>query len=487
MIRSLYNLIETMDLKTVLTILGYLLNLVALFLIVFFERKNHTNSIVWVFTLFLFPAPIGFVLYLLFGRGPVFGRKARYFNRFHEDARYSSEIMRQIELINASDAQSQVTSLVKYNLRYNESLFSLRNSVQVFTDNIEQFEVLMRDIDSAQKFINLLFFAIRPDKCGERLRELLIKKAKQGIEINLVYDDFGSVLLYNEFFDELREAGGRVVKFFPSRFKFLNINLNYRNHRKIVVIDNKIGHIGSANIGEQYLGLSKIKYWRDTTLRISGEAVFLLNLRIVEDFNFASKKQAIQPQPYAETTEAHPLLPIQIVSDGPDSPDPIIQSCYIKAIYSASKRVYIQTPYLIPDEVFMEAIKAAIRSNVDVRIIIPGVPDKRIVYNCTMSYANELAAAGCKIYLWKGFMHSKVLLIDDEISSVGSFNIDIRSFRLNFEVTAFVYDREVNRKLTQGFDRDIEESKLYDMEAIRKRPIHRKILQRVFRLLSPLF
>ncbi len=469
----------------------YLLNFLAVIAVIFIERKSQTSALLWAIVLLFVPV-FGFIFYLFLGKGPVFGRKKKFLNKYYEDSRYSADVMRQLELFNKLSDNTTNTStanIIKYNMNYEGSMCTFRNHVRIYTDIQSQYDDMIRDIENAENFINVLYFIIQPDKSGDRLKKALIKKAKQGVDVKLVYDDVGCKNLSKTYFNDLIKAGGNVVKFFPSKIKFLNLNLNYRNHRKIVVIDNRIGYMGGANIGDEYINQSKkkVKPWRDTHLKICGEAVFLMHLRFMQDFNFASKDE-FAPEPYnPECVIDQKISPIQFVSDGPDSVDGVIESCYIKAIYSATKRIYIQTPYLIPDEVFLEALKAAARSGIDVRIMIPAVPDKPMVYACSLSYAAELAETGCKIFLWQGFIHSKTLLIDDDISSVGSFNIDIRSFKLNFEMTAFLYDDAVAQEMLEIFQQDMDNSREYTMEDIEKRSIFQKMKERAMRLCSPLF
>ncbi len=481
----------SLSFSTVFYLSLYLLNFFAVIAVIFIERRSQTSALLWAIVLLFVPV-FGFIFYLFLGKGPVFGRKKKFLNKYYADSKYSANVMKQLELFNRlsdNTTNTATANIIKYNMNYEGSMCTFRNHVRIYTDIKCQYDDMIRDIENAEHFVNVLYFIIQPDKSGDRLKKALIKKAKQGVDVKLVYDDVGCKNIDKRYFQDLIKAGGKVVKFFPSRIKFLNLNLNYRNHRKIVVIDNKYGYMGGANIGDEYIGQSKkkIKPWRDTHLKISGEAVFLMNLRFMQDFNFSNKDE-VEPEPYnPQCVIDQKISPIQFISDGPDSVDGIIESCYIKAIYSATKRIYIQTPYLIPDEVFLEALKAAARSGIDVRIMIPGLPDKPMVYACSLSYAAELAETGCKIFLWNGFIHSKTLLIDDDISSVGSFNIDIRSFKLNFEMTAFLYDEAVAQEMLEIFMQDMENSREYTMADVKNRSIVQRMKERVMRLLSPLF
>lgn len=474
---------------------AYFLNFLAIIAVVFVERRSQTSAILWCVVLVILPL-IGLVFYIFLGKGPSFGRKKKFLNKYYKDNTYCKEMENQIRFISDRshfpedfpEEDLQSASLIRYNLSFEGGLCSIHNRVKIYTDIGEQYDEMFEDIKKAKHFVNVLYYIIQPDGSGERLRQALLEKAREGVHVRLVYDSMGGRHLYKEWFYELEDEGVEVVEFFPSKLRFFNLNVNYRLHRKIVVIDNLVGYMGGANIGDEYLGKQKkTQPWRDTHLRLEGESVFLLNLRFMQDFNFA-KGCDQEPQPFnPDCLNLSERLPVQLISDGPDTAEGIIESSYIKAIYSARKRVWIQTPYLIPDEVFLEALKSAARSGIDVRIMIPSRPDKRFVYYCTLSYAAELAEAGCKIYKREGFIHSKTLLIDDGISSVGSFNIDIRSFKLNFELTAFIYSEEFGRQMAEIYEKDIQKSQLYDMEAIKKRNLWQRFKERLMRLASPIF
>ena len=471
---------------TVLLYVNYGLGLITLLTMIFWEKREQTNIVMWGFILFV--VPFGFVLYLIFGKGPSFGRRRKVFNVLYNEGVYLQYLKKQFKETSEAEISSDVLSLVRFNILSNYSVVTANNRAEIFTDVEAQYERMFADIEGAQDFINVLYFIIQPDEYGKKLRELLTKKAKEGVRIRLVYDQVGSRKIHKRFFKELIKAGGEVEVFFPSWLKFINRNLNYRNHRKIVVIDNKIGYTGGANIGREYTGKHKrIRPWRDTHLRIEGEAVAMLNFRFLQDFNFAAKKHDFRPpEEELKPWPAEDKLFMQIVADGPDRPENAIEEAYIKAIYAAKKRIWMQTPYLIPDEKFSTAVKCAAKSGVDVRIMIPGVPDKKYAYYSTLSYAEEYKLAGVRIFMWSGFIHSKTLLIDDEISSLGTFNLDNRSFKLHFEITAFVYNRLFNEKMAEIFEEDEKRSFEMTEGYIVNRPLWQRFKERVMRLLSPL-
>ena len=262
--------------------------------------------------------------------------------------------------------------------------------------------------------------------------DLLTKKAREGVKVRILYDEMGSRRIKKRSFNKLIEAGGEVEVFFPSKIPFVNLRINFRNHRKIVIIDGTIAYVGGFNVGDEYLGLDKkFGYWRDTHLRITGDAVHATQIRFILDWNQASNRHDIYyNKEYFPDIPKKGNIPLQIVTSGPDSEWEQIKYGYIKMISSAKKSIYIQTPYFIPDASILDALRIAILSGVDVKIMIPNKPDHMFVYWATLSYIGELLKAGAKVYIYEnGFIHAKMIVVDDEAASVGTAKIDVRSFR----------------------------------------------------------
>ena len=308
------------------------------------------------------------------------------------------------------------------------------------------------------------------------------------MKVRLLYDDIGSKKTSPKFYQELRDAGGKVEVFFPSLFRIINFRVNNRNHRKLVIIDGKIGYIGGFNVGDEYLGLDKkFGYWRDTHLRITGGAVNHIQGKFILDWHQAGNNKPGHWGEYLfEEEKQTGNSPIQIVSSGPDSETEHLKNMYIKLILSAKKSVFIQTPYFIPDTSFMDACKIALLSGVDVRIMIPCKPDHPFVYWATWSYVGDLLDYGAKILLYEnGFLHAKTIVVDEEVACVGTMNIDSRSFRLNFEVSAIVYDEKIATKLYELFLKDIEVSSELTLERYEARSLLIKFKEGISRLLSP--
>lgn len=290
-------------------------------------------------------------------------------------------------------------------------------------------------------------------------------------------------------FHHFESLGGEVEAFFASKFPLINFRMNNRNHRKIIVIDGQVGYIGGFNIGDDYLGLGKLGYWRDTHIRVEGDVIDALQIRFILDWN----SQAHRPQfeyddKYFPKKRQHKgKSAIQIASSGPAFDLHQIEYGYTKMIMSAKKSIYMQSPYFIPDQSYINALKMAANAGVDVHLMIPCKPDHPFVYWATFSNAAELLSSGVKIYTYQNaFIHSKVMMIDDEICSVGSANMDYRSFALNFEVNAFIYDKEIAKKIRAAYEEDIKKSKLLTLEEYKKRSLSIKVKEDIAKLVSPI-
>ena len=317
----------------------------------------------------------------------------------------------------------------------------------------------------------------------------LEKKAEEGIEVKMLYDDMGSRDLRKKDLKKFRQKGGHAESFFPSKLPLINLRMNNRNHRKIVVIDGTIGYVGGFNVGDEYLGKSKkFGYWRDTHLRIKGDAVNALQLRFILDWNSQSTRDNLTYESrYFPDVDSGGTIGIQIASSGPDEDWEQIKYGYLKMISSAKESIYIQSPYFIPDQAFLDSIKIAALGGVDVNIMVPNKRDHPFVYWATLKNVASLLEAGVNVYHYdNGFLHSKTLVIDDEVASVGTANMDNRSFTLNFEVNAFIYDEGVARSLKQAFINDMKLSNKLTSEAYAKRNMLVKFKEGISQLLSPI-
>lgn len=477
-----------MGILTLLTVLFFTLNIVLGISIIFLERKDPTSSWAWLMVLLFIPI-LGFILYLIFGK-PISNRRI-----FTWDKRSRMGVktavqaqLRSLELkeftFNDPDL-SPYEDLVYLHLRNDEAIFTQNNCVDVFTDGEEKFNALIQDLQKAKDHIHMQYYIMRSDELGQRLAEVLIKKANEGISVRVLYDAMGSRSLKKRYIKRLKKAGVMVEAFFPARF-FFNFKINYRNHRKVTVIDGKTGYIGGFNVGDEYLGKNKkFGYWRDTHLRVEGDAVQSLQTRFILDWNQASRHDIFYDDRYYKTNHSGDVG-VQIVSSGPDTEWEQIKNGYIKMIMAAKEYIYIQTPYFIPDESVRDALRIAALSGVKIKIMIPNKPDHPFVYWATLSNSGDLLKAGAEVYIYQnGFLHAKTIIVDGKIASVGTANIDVRSFRLNFEVNAFLYDTEIAKNLVKKFNTDIELSTQITEKLYNQRTIGIRFKESISRLISP--
>ncbi|WP_121609498.1 cardiolipin synthase [Mesobacillus foraminis] len=481
-----------MNITTVLLGLILVLNIIFAVFVIFQERRDASSTWAWLLVLFFIPV-LGFIMYLLLGQNLSRSRLFKWEDKKKIGIEQSLDIQLknirsgQFEFHNEPERFSQ--ELIYMHLLGNDAPMTRDNSVEIFTDGNDKFDQLLNDIKLARHHIHLQYYIIKNDNLGKRIREALINKAKEGVKVRVLYDELGSRGLTRRFFSELRKAGGEVEVFFPSKFALINFRLNYRNHRKIVIIDGKIGYIGGFNIGDEYLGLNpRFGYWRDTHLRILGTSVHAIQTRFILDWNQASYSHDIEYDPVLfPDPEIKGSVGLQIVTSGPDSEWSQIKNGYIKMISLANKSILIQTPYFIPDASLLDALRIACLSGVEVKIMIPNKPDHIFVYWATLSNIGELLKAGAQVYIYdNGFIHAKSIVVDERITTVGTANIDIRSLNLNFEINAFIYDTKIAKALITAFERDMEHSRLLTWDNYQQRSKWIRFKESISRLLSPI-
>ncbi|GIN85291.1 cardiolipin synthase [Heyndrickxia sporothermodurans] len=480
-----------MTILSILLAFFFILNFILSGVVIFLERRNIGATWAWLLVLLFIPVA-GFIIYLIFGQN--LSRRRIFYWKDQEKIGIKEISNRQINLLRNNtfpfhdERTVQYKELVYMLLVNDDAVMSHDNDVEIFIDGDDKFQSLFKDIKKAKNHIHLLYYIVRNDLLGKKLVELLTEKAKEGVKVRFLYDDMGSRKLPRKFFKELVEAGGEVAAFFPAKIPMLNLRVNFRNHRKLAIIDGEIGYIGGFNIGDEYLGLDKkFGYWRDTHLKITGKAVYAMQTRFVLDWNQASSKEIRYEERYFPEIQSVGYTDVQIVSSGPDSEWEQIKNGYIKMINSAKKYIYMQTPYFIPDDSLLNALKLAVLSGVDVRLMIPNKPDHMFVYWATYSNVGDLLKTGARVYVYEnGFIHAKMLIVDGKIATVGTANIDNRSFRLNFEVNAFLYSHHLSKKLENIYKDDMEKSKELTLEAYLQRPRSIRFKESVSRLLSPI-
>ena len=375
-------------------------------------------------------------------------------------------------------------------MNYNHSgaIYTVGNEVQTYINGEDKFRELFNDIREAKSFIHIQYYIFRYDDLGKALIRELKEKIKDGVEVRLLIDGMGSKRITKKIINEIESYGIKVAIFFPGILPHINIRINYRNHRKIVVIDGKIGYVGGFNIGNEYVNRGKkFKFWRDTHIRIKGEAVNELNKRFILDWDYAADENIGNMSMYFPKQKEYGNIGMQIISSGPDHMEEYIKNSYMKIINNAKNYVYIQTPYLVPDSPMLEAIKISALSGVDVRIIVPGEPDHFFMEWMLSANIGLLIEYGVKIYRYgKGFIHSKTIIADGEVCSIGTANLDIRSFKLNFEVNAFIYNEEFAKKQEEIFLEDQKNSMLLMKETYDRRSRSLRVKESLIRLLAPI-
>lgn len=471
----------------------FLINLCFSIAIIFFQRRDPKSVWTWLFALNFIPV-FGVIFYLFFGQDL---RKSKMFRikEVEDRLRYSVKSQEQIfrEYRPATENEPVVRdygSLVLYNLETSGSVLTMNNDLEIFTDGRKKFEDLRRELRNARQYIHIQYYIIKNDEVFDSIVPILLEKVKEGVEVRVLADGMGGRFMPKKRWNAMKQAGIKVGIFFPPVLGRLNFRVNYRNHRKIVVIDGKIGYVGGFNLGKEYISkVPKFGYWRDTHLKITGEAAISLQIRFALDWNYAVKENLFLQSRYfeQEMPESSQVVGIQIVSSGPDTGTKNIRDNYLEMFHRAKNHIYIQTPYFVPDDAILSALKIAARSGVDVRLMIPCKPDHPFVYWATFSYAGELIQAGAKCYIYEhGFLHAKGITVDGMVSSYGTANMDIRSFELNFEVNAVMYDEETTGKLEQAFLDDLPYCREVTWEDYQKRSLLIRIKEQFCRLLSPL-
>ncbi|MFR7995491.1 MAG: cardiolipin synthase [Clostridium sp.] len=473
----------------VFTVLIHVVNLLTMAFMIFKEKRSTNSIIAWILILYLAPY-VGFIVFILIGRkmnnANMFGFKnaelntfKSYLNKNEEKNKYNKESLyeKNKDMILALEAMDY-------------SPYRNDNNVSMYSDGKLFFNELLKNLKKAKKSINIEFYIFKNDDIGTKILNVLEEKAKEGVEVRLLYDSIGSRSLNRNVLNKLINEGGKVGEFFPSWLKFININMNFRNHRKIVVIDNNVGFVGGFNVGDEYLGKdSKFGYWRDTHIKFTGSAVNDLNLRFLADWRYATKEEVSLEEIFEANEENSNSnnVGMQIVSSGPNLSDKYeIKMAYLKMIQKAKKYLYIQSPYLIIDNSISDSLKLAAASGVDVKIMIPGKGDHPFVYWANLVYAGDLIKEGIRVFHYdkNAFLHAKTVVIDDEVCSIGTANMDTRSFELNFEVSSFIYSEKIAKEQKYEFENDMKRCEELTLEKYQNRSRIVKIKESLSRLFS---
>lgn len=468
----------------------YLLTVIFIAILIVLENRSPLKTISWVLVLVLLPFA-GIIFYLFFGqeyrKKKMFSRKG--LSRLEQLRKQTQSQLGQIpEAVHGfNEAVMAKKHLISLMLSNSNALLTSDNQVKILKNGDKTFPAIFKAIEEARHHIHIEFYIVEDDTLGNQLREILIRKAREGVEVRFIYDDVGSWALPKKYLRSLQEAGVQIDCFMKVRFPHLTSRANYRNHRKIVVVDGRTAFVGGLNVADRYLfGVKRLGIWRDTHLMVKGGAATMLQIVFMADWYFMSKEILHGPQYFPPIKEGHGKL-VQVVASGPDSDWESIGQAYFSAIASAREKVYLTTPYLIPTPEILNALKVAAMGGVDVRILLPWESDAITPKWSTRSFIAELLETGVKIYFYQaGFLHSKVVVVDGVFSSVGTANLDFRSLETNFEVNAMIYDERVARELETQFMSDLRQSRQVIAAEWEQRSRTEKAMESFARLLSPM-
>lgn len=473
-----------------LLIAAYSITILVVIILIMMDNRSPLKSISWILVLMLMPG-LGVILYIFFGQNlrkdKIIARKGLKNHDLLTSIAHSQSHTLAKSGENTYSSNGDSLKLMQLLLRNSSSILTVGNKVKVLNNGKATFDSIIEALESAQRFIHLEYYIFVNDQVGQRILEVLKRKAAQGVEVRLIVDDVGSWELKQDFFDDLATHHIEAYSFLQVRFPTFTSKVNYRNHRKIVIVDGEVGFLGGINIADRYLdGDKSYGIWRDMHLRIQGDAVNAIQMVFLIDWFFVSQKDIADPIYFPpKKTEGNKL--VQISASGPDSDWPAIMMGFFQAICLAKKYVYVTTPYFMPSESVLLALKAAAMGGVDVRILLPEKSDAFFTMLCTKSYIEEMLEADVKIYFYtKGFLHSKMLVIDDELCTIGTTNMDFRSFEQNFEVNAFIYDEEVATEVKSYFIEDLKDAYPLNLKMWEKRSRWQKTKESFARLFSPL-
>lgn len=462
----------------------YIYTTISTITVLLLENRNPVKSLSWVLVMFFLPV-LGMFFYLLLGQDyrkkKIISKKS--IRRVTERPVASFDISK----LDTTLYDNNQLNLVKMLYKNSEAAGYAYNKIEVLSTGITTFDALFKAIANAKDHIHIEFFIFDDDIIANKLRELLIQKAKEGVRVRMIYDYWGSFNLSRKYLNSLKDAGIYVRPFLPFRWKISRSSkINYRNHRKLVVIDGKIGFTGGLNIADRYIYGNKLGLWRDTFISMEGAAVHGLQLLFMIDWYFVERK-LIDGKKYFPDPEKFDQNMVQIVNSGPDTDWEAIMQGIASAIMSATKYVYIHSPYYMPTEVIATCVEMSALSGIDVRLMIPMRSDSRLSDASTCSYLGQALEAGVRVFRYKdGFLHSKAIVVDDFISIVGSCNMDERSFVQNFEANVFVYERKTALHLKDLFLKDMEKCEELTLDVWSERKRSQKFKESFARLFSPI-
>ncbi len=461
----------------------YVVTIASCIIVVLRENRNPIRSLAWVIALIFLPF-VGLIFYLFFGRS---FRGQRMLTRHSKRKLIMGMAPRHVDL-KTQPLDAGERSLVKLARQLSTSLYTVNNSIKIFTVGADKFKSLKEDLANATGSIYLQYYIFNDDHIGHEIAEILKRKAREGLDVRVIYDHIGSFSAKNSFWRNMQEAGVDTHPFFRVNFPHFANRVNWRNHRKLVIVDNCIGYIGGMNIADRYdSGPEEGAPWRDTHFRLEGDIVESLLFSFIVDWNFLKQPHPIDGIPSLIPTKLRNSTGMQLVTSGPFGEWDNLALVYLKAISLARKSIYIQTPYFLPTDALMNALEAAALSKIDVRIMIPRHGDSRMLQYASFSYVTQCLRAGIKVYLYNpGMLHAKGMIIDENLVTAGSTNFDFRSFENNFECNVLIYDRDINRQMRDIFFRDMNQCTKLSYTTWHRRPMPQRAWESIVRLVSPI-
>lgn len=466
-----------------LQLLLFIVYILLILMVIFVERKRPTEALLWVVIMIFLPY-FGTVLYLIFGSTAAIKLTAILRRKKLKDQPYNVELLPSFSLDESRLSESDI-QVIQFNTVYNASELTSYEKADFYTDGKSHYTQLFQDLENAKQCIFIEFYTIHHDMVGEKLAEVLTRKAKEGVEVWVMCDFIANLSTPKKMFHSLVNAGGKVVRVKP-------YFTHYRSHRKIVSIDQKIAYIGGMNIGKQYANMDKVKTpWRDTQIRLEGACASVLNTYFLKDWLCSIKRCdwdhtiAYIKQMEIKQYEITPSL-CQFIAGGVDTDKEAVKMCYLSMIRSAKKRIRIQSPYFIPDASVLDALKTAAASGVEIELMIPGIKASFFLDPVTNYYSGQLLEYGTKVYKYKGYIHAKTMIIDDELCCIGSVNMDMRSLMVDDEVCGVFYENQLVKTYNDIYRKDIADCIPYTWEEFAKRGRKERIMESIFLPFAPL-
>ncbi len=460
--------------------------------LIIINTSTTSKALTYLLLVFIFPI-VGIIIY--FSVGINYRTYKLYNKKLHVDKNAFPELENHLKEFSTKTLSAYKTTLHHFfnlaQFSHTKHILTPNNQVDLLINGENKFPEVLKSLREAQHHIHIEYYIFENDTIGTQIGEILKQKASEGVEVRFIYDDFGSKSIRKSFVKSLRESGVEAYPFYKIKLLFFTNRINYRNHRKIIIIDGKVGYTGGINISDKYINPNTNHlFWRDTHIKITGDAVLYLQKVFLADWNFCSHQNIGVTQSYFPV-ESTPVPSkkqlVQIISSGPDSDHPNIMYAMIQSIMLAQKEILITTPYFIPESSFINALKIASLSDIDIKLLVPGISDSSFVNAASNSYYKELLDVGIEIYRYKkGFVHAKTMVCDNFVSIIGTTNLDQRSFDLNFEVNAVIYDENLSNHLRNAFLNDLQKAEKIDLKQWNQRSFFIIFIEQIIRLFSPI-